>query len=67
MIDFTTIQADPIPASVSLLQEEKLKLSTENQKLKLGIKVAIGIVVTCSVFYFAINHIKIEPYEKTRK
>ena len=67
MIDFTTIQTNPIPPSFSMMQEEQLKISTENQHLKLGFKVAIGIVASCLALYFAYHHLKVKPNAETRK
>jgi hypothetical protein len=67
MIDFTTVQTNPIPPSISMMQKEQLKISTENQHLKLGFKVAIGIVASCLALYFAYHHLNVQPNAETRK
>jgi uncharacterized membrane protein YebE (DUF533 family) len=44
MIDFTTIQANPIPPSIFELQRANSSLKMENETLKTAIIIGVGVL-----------------------
>ena len=50
MIDFTTIQANPIPLPIVELQKANANLTTENKAIKSFIYIGIGVLVACIIY-----------------
>ncbi len=44
MIDFTTIQANPIPPAIIELQRANANLTSENKAIKTAIKISFGVL-----------------------
>jgi len=47
MIDFTTIDANPIPPSILALQKENTRLLKKHKQLKTVAKLAFGFALIC--------------------
>lgn len=65
MIDFTTIQANPIPSSIFALQKSNANLKTENSALKTAI--TIGVVVAAIYVGYQIYKVYQEDEAKKHK
>jgi hypothetical protein len=50
MIDFTTIQANPIPPTVIELQKANTNLTTENKAIKTAIYISAAVLVGYFVY-----------------
>ena len=51
MIDFTTLQANPIPAPISQLQKENLKLQGKNKMFEKIILFAFTLGILVLIFF----------------
>jgi hypothetical protein len=50
MIDFTTIQANPIPLEVIELQKAKVSLASENKTMKVLLCIGAGAIVIYGIY-----------------
>ena len=50
MIDFTTIQANPIPPPIIELQKANANLTTENKAIKRAIYIGVGALAAYIVY-----------------
>jgi hypothetical protein len=50
MIDFTTIQANPIPLQIVELQKANVNLTTENKTVKTFIYIGVGVLAAYIVY-----------------
>lgn len=50
MIDFTTIQANPIPLPIIELQKANANLTTENKAIKRAIYIGVGALAAYIVY-----------------
>lgn len=66
MIDFTTIQANPIPPPMVVLQRLNNELNTENEVLRTVLKIGAGIVLIYTVFEIYEQYKNDEANKKNR-
>ena len=65
MIDFTTIQANPIPLPIVELQKANTNLTTENKAIKTAIYIGVGVLAAYIVYRMYIKRKEDESNKKS--
>ena len=66
MIDFTTIQANPIPLPIVELQKANANLTTENKAIKTFIYIGVGALAAYIVYRMYKKHKEDEDNKKSQ-
>ena len=66
MIDFTTIQANPIPPPIVELQKANTNLTTENKAVKKFIYIGVGALAAYIVYKIYKKHKENEAIKKNQ-
>lgn len=66
MIDFTTIQANPIPLPIVELQKANANLTTENKSIKTIIYIGIGVLAVYIIYRMYNKNKKDEANNKSK-
>ena len=66
MIDFTTIQANPIPLQIVELQKANANLTTENKTIKTFIYIGVGALAAYLVYRMYKKHKEDEASKKNQ-
>ena len=66
MVDFTTIQANPIPLSIFELQNTNSALKVDNKVLR-SILIVGGVIISLYVAHKIITHLKAENESNDKK
>jgi len=66
MIDFTTIQANPIPLPIVELQKANANLTTENKTIKTFIYIGVGALAAYLVYRMYKKHKEDEANKKSQ-
>lgn len=66
MIDFTTIQANPIPPPIVELQKANTNLTTENKAFKTAIYIGVGALAAYIIYRMYKKHKEDEANQKNQ-
>ena len=66
MIDFTTIQANPIPPPIVELQKANTNLTTENKAFKIAIYIGVGALAAYIIYRMYKKHKEDEANQKNQ-
>jgi uncharacterized membrane protein YebE (DUF533 family) len=66
MIDFTTIQANPIPPPIVELQKANANLTTENKAFKTAIYIGVGALAAYFIYKMYKKHKEDETSKKNQ-
>lgn len=66
MIDFTTIQANPVPPPIVELQKANANLTTENKAFKTAIYIGVGVLAAYLIYRMYKKNKEDEASEKSQ-
>lgn len=66
MIDFTTIQANPIPPPIVELQKANANLTNENKAFKRFVYIGVGIIALYAIYKIYKRHEENDTNEKNQ-
>ena len=66
MIDFTTLQANPIPPAIFELQNANASLTAENKALKTAIQIGLGLLASYIIYRIYKKHKEDEANKKSQ-
>jgi hypothetical protein len=66
MIDFTTLEANPIPPPIVELQQANTNLTTVNRAIKTAIYIGVGALTAYVIYRIYIKHKENESNKKNQ-